>query len=198
MPTVPSAIDFYFDIVSPYSYLASHRVEAVAADCGTTVHWRPMLLGAVFKATENRMPASVPAKAKWMLGDLIEQAAFFGVPFQFPAANFPADTRLVMRALVMLPPEARAEAALRVFHAYWAEGQAPQDRAVLATLIGEAAVAAGETEAAKEALRVSTDEAVARGVFGAPSFFVGERLYFGHDRLPFVEQRLRSLRSRPA
>jgi 2-hydroxychromene-2-carboxylate isomerase len=188
-------VDFYYDIVSPYSYLAANRIEAIAADCGATVSWRPMLLGAVFKATENRMPAAVPAKARWMLADLQEQAAFFGLPFRFPAKEFPADTRLVQRALVSLPEAERAEASLRVYHAYWAEGQSPADPEVLRRLLGAEAVAAADTQAAKDALRELTDRAVARGAFGAPTFFVDDRMYFGHDRLPFLEQRLRALRS---
>jgi 2-hydroxychromene-2-carboxylate isomerase len=193
-PDVPS-IEFFFDIVSPYSYLASHRIDAVGARAGLPVRWRPFLLGGVFKATGNDMPARVPARGAYMLRDLDRWADRLEIPFQFPSF-FPCNSLIPMRALTWLPEEERREAAQRIFHAHWAEARNPQDIELLAELLGrQPVVGAGEPEV-KARLRQTTDEAVARGAFGAPSIFVGDQLFFGNDRMELVEDAARKLADR--
>ncbi len=185
-----TTLEFFFDIGSPYSYLAAGQVEAVAADCGAALRWRPFLLGGVFKLTGNQPPALLPERGRYMLADLQRWAAFYGVPFHFPD-TFPANTLRTMRALTALRPDALPAGAHALFHAYWVDGRDPGDPEVLADVLGLEAAARADDPAVKQALIDTTEEAVRRGAFGAPSFFVGDQLFFGNDRLPFVEQALR-------
>ena len=92
-------IEFFFDISSPYSYLAATQIEAVAARAGGTARWRPFLLGGVFKSVGNKPPASLPARGRYMLTDLYRWAAEYDVPFEFPS-TFPMNSLLAMRALM--------------------------------------------------------------------------------------------------
>jgi len=188
-------LEFFYDFTSPYTYLASTQVEGLAARAGATVRWRPFLLGGVFKATGNRAPLETPAKARHMLVDLERWSRRLGVPFRFPA-TFPIPTVLALRAALA------AEAAGRlvpfsqaVFRAAWAEGQDVSSPQVLAALADGAGLDGAALVAAapgfKEALVRQTAEAVERGAFGAPTFFVGEALFVGNDRLDFVEAALR-------
>lgn len=173
-------LEFFFDLGSPYSYLAAHRLGHALSR--HPVDWHPFLLGAVFKATGNRMPAATPAKGRYMLVDLHRQAARYGIPFAFPAA-FPLNTLLSQRVLAATEPAKIASVSLLLYEAFWVRGEDISDPTVLAQLLGEEAVAAAAEPEAKDRLRATTDLAVSRGAFGAPTFFVGEQMYFGHDRL---------------
>lgn len=186
MPTV----EFFFDVASPYSYLASTQVDAVAARAGGRVRWRPFLLGGVFKATGNLPPATVSARQPWLLQDLSRWAAHYGVPFAFPDF-FPINSLLPMRSLAALDEREVPAAAAILFRAHWAEGINPGEPEALASLLGPEALVRAADPVAKDRLRANTAEAVARGAFGAPTFFVGEQMSFGNDRLHFVEQDLR-------
>lgn len=190
------SIEFFYDIGSPYSYLCATQIDGVAAKHGRVVNWRPMLLGAVFKATGNDMPARVPAKAQWMLKDLPLWAKSYGVPFSFPA-SFPVSTVRAMRACVAAGERGKVrEMSLALFEGYWARGIEPSSEEG----IGQASAAVGlsasdvlaatDTQPIKDSLRKSTDEAIARGVFGAPAIFVGEQLFWGNDRLPLLDRLL--------
>lgn len=183
-------LEFFYDIASPYSYLAAVRVEAIAADCGADLRWRPFLLGAVFRDVGNQPPALVPARGRYMLKDLKRWAAYYGVPFHFPSV-FPTNSLLAMRALTGFANDERAEPTLALFHAYWADNRDPGDPEVVLDLLGSEAVQRASDPAVKQALKDNTTEAVERGAFGAPCFFVGSEMWFGNDRLPFVEQALR-------
>jgi 2-hydroxychromene-2-carboxylate isomerase len=190
------SIDFYYDIGSPYSYLCASQIGGVAAKHGREVRWRPMLLGAVFKATGNEMPARVPAKATWMLRDLALWAKSYGVPFTFPP-SFPPNTVRAMRACVFAGERGKArEMSLALFEGYWSRGIDPssedglQQASASAGLAASEVLAAIETQPIKDALRKITDEAIARGVFGAPAIFVGDQLFWGNDRLPLVDRLL--------
>ncbi len=184
-------LEFFYDIASPYTYLASTQVEAVAADAGAEVRWRPMLLGGVFKATGNTMPGLLPPRARYMLRDLERWAGWYGVSLRFPT-TFPPRTLTMMRALTALEGEARVAATHAAFHACWVHDAALDDPAVVAEVAGAEAAGRASDPAIKDALRETTEEAVARGVFGAPTFFVGDEMFFGNDRLPFVGQALRA------
>jgi 2-hydroxychromene-2-carboxylate isomerase len=190
-------VDFYFDFTSPYSYLAATQMPALAQRTGARVNYKPMVLGAVFKATSNEMPARVPAKAMYMLSDLERWARHYGVPFKM-ASHFPVNAIKAMRLVLVGEEQGKAqEVTLAAFHAMWADDLDLTDATVLANLARsanldpQAALAAIETQPVKDKLRAFTDEAVSRGLFGAPAFFVGEELFWGNDRLHFVEAALR-------
>lgn len=189
-------VDFFFDLSSPYSYLAATQIEAVAARAGAEVAWRPMVLGAVFKATGNAMPAHVAAKAKYMFDDLARWAEQYGVPFRF-SSRFPLNTIKAMRLVVAVEAEGKAGPLARaLFDAMWVDDRDVTDDATLRAAADAAgvdaakALAAVETPAVKDRLRANTDEAVARGAFGAPAIFVGDQLFWGNDRLHHVERAL--------
>lgn len=199
-------LEFFYDIASPYTYLASTRVDAVGASLGLPVVWRPFLLGAVFKATGNTMPAAVPAKGTWMLADLDRWARLYGVPFRMPS-DFPQATLGVQRLLTATGlahgHDAQRRLASELFAAVWGRGQSAADLVVsqnalrAAELPQELLVAAGE-EAAKVELRTTTDEAVARGAFGAPAIFVGDALFFGNDRFELIAHEVARVRAEEA
>jgi len=191
-------IELFFDIGSSYSYLAATQVEGLERRTGKTVRWRPFLLGGVFKATGNDMPARLPAKAKWMFADMTLWAREYGIAFRMPS-RFPLMTLRTQRALAAAERTAPAQLpafALALFHAYWVD-----DRDITKDdVIGDAARAAGLDSAAivtaidapetKDLLRATTDEAVRRGAFGAPAFFVGDVLFWGNDRIWLLERYL--------
>lgn len=191
-------VEFFFDLSSPYSYLAATQMPALAERTGATVAWRPMVLGAVFKTVGNDMPARVPPKARWMMQDLPRWAEHYGVPFKM-SSHFPLNTIKAMR--LILVDDAKAAAVARAgFAAMWAEDRDITAEAELRRIAEQGgldaatALAAIESPAVKDRLRANTDEAVSRGAFGAPTFVVGEELFWGNDRLPFVEAALRRQR----
>jgi len=191
-------VEFFFDVGSPTAYLAYTQLPALAAACGAQVVWRPMLLGGVFKATGNASPISVPAKGRWMNDDIQRWARRYGVPLVFNP-HFPINTLPLMRGAVgvqMREPEAFLRYLDVVFGAMWREPRNLGDPAVLAEVLraggfdpASVAALAAEPEV-KAQLIANTGEAVARGAFGAPTFFVGEQMFFGQDRLEFVREAL--------
>ena len=194
-------IEFFFDFGSPTTYLAHTQLPRIAAETGAQLVYRPMLLGGVFKATGNASPVSVPAKGRWMGGDITRWAKRYGVPFAFNP-HFPINTLTLMRGAVGLQrryPELFTRYVDLVFNAMWAQprdmGQPAEMVAVLAPLAAagltpEAFMALVGDAEVKAALIAGTDEAVARGVFGAPTCFVGDAMFFGQDRLDFVREAL--------
>ncbi len=191
-------IQFYFDFGSPTTYLAHTQLPQLAAQTGAQLIYRPMLLGGVFKATGNASPVSVPAKGAWMGQDIARWARRYGVPFIFNP-HFPINTLTLMRGAVGLQlqhPELFAPYVDAVFKALWVQprdlGQPAEVAAVLAPLglSPEAFMALVGDADVKAALLKATDEAVARGVFGAPTCFVGQQMFFGQDRLDFVREAL--------
>ncbi|HXU71410.1 MAG TPA: 2-hydroxychromene-2-carboxylate isomerase [Polyangia bacterium] len=188
-------LEFFFDLSSPYSYLASTQVGPIADRTGATVVWKPMVLGALFKAVGNEMPARVPHKARWMGNDLQRWADHYGVPWRW-SSHFPTNAIKAMR-LVLVDDDKAAAVALAGFAAMWTE-----DRDITAEtelrriaerggLDPATALAAIENPAIKDRLRANTDEAIARGAFGAPTLFIGDEMHWGNDRLHFVEAALR-------
>ena len=187
-------IEFFWDPVSPYTYLASTRIEALAVRVGAVLRWRPFLLGKVLEATGNRPNIDVPAKGRHMLADLARWARHYGVPLVAPP-TFPISTVTALRAGLAAEQAGRGPAfATAVMRAYWGEGrdisQAQTLLAVAAAagLDGAALLAQTQEPAIKDALRSNTDEAVRRGAFGAPTFFVGEQMFWGNDRLGILEE----------
>ncbi|ARU90136.1 2-hydroxychromene-2-carboxylate isomerase [Pseudomonas sp. M30-35] len=189
-------VEFFFDFGSPASYLAWTQLPQIAAQAGAQINWRPMLLGGVFKATGNSSPIQVPAKGRYMLQDLGRFAKRYDVPLTFNP-NFPINTLTLMRGAAGYLEDERFELYVKtVFEAMWVQRKDladPQQIAQALTAAGfdpEEFVRLVADEAVKERLKANTEEAVKRGVFGAPSFFVGDELYFGQDRLDFVAEAL--------
>ena len=191
-------IEFFFDFGSPTTYLAHTQLPRIAAQAGAQLVYRPMLLGGVFKATGNASPVSVPAKGRWMGSDINRWAQRWGVPFSFNP-HFPINTLTLMRGaagLQLRQPEAFIRYADAVFNAMWAAPRNLGDAATLAALLAEAGfepegfMALVADPEVKAQLVANTDEAVARGVFGAPTCFVGPQMFFGQDRLDFVAEAL--------
>jgi 2-hydroxychromene-2-carboxylate isomerase len=191
-------VEYFFDFGSPTSYLAWTQLPKIAAASGAEIVWRPMLLGGVFKATGNASPVSVPAKGRWMNEDIRRWAARYGVPFRHNP-HFPINTLGLMRGAVGLQLRRSQDFGryLEVVHrALWEGEKNLGDPAVLASVLADAgfdadafAALVAEPEV-KARLVATTEEAVARGVFGAPTFFVGDAMFFGQDRLDFVREAL--------
>lgn len=189
-------IEFFFDFGSPTTYLAHTQLPRIAREAGTELVYRPMLLGGVFKATGNASPVMVPAKGRWMGQDIARWARRWGVPFTFNP-HFPINTLTLMRGaagLQLRRPQDFARYVDAVFQAMWVAPRHLGDAAVLAVTLAEAGFDAEALLSlvadpdVKARLIANTDEAVARGAFGAPSCFVGDELFFGQDRLDFVRE----------
>lgn len=186
-------IEFFWDAASPYTYLAATQIDALAERCGYRLHWRPFLLGKAFEATGNRAPAMIPAKGKYLFKDLRLWARHYDVPLFFPRV-FPINSIAALRIACALPEEKVGDWAKAVMAAYWtrdADISQPDVLKGIATAIGldgEALLTAAQDAAVKDKLRANTDEAIERGVFGAPTFFVGEQMFWGNDRLVLLEE----------
>jgi 2-hydroxychromene-2-carboxylate isomerase len=194
-------LEYFFDYVSPFTYLADSQLPALLERTGAELVYRPFLLGGVMKASGNAPPFSVPNKGRYVGNDVNRWAARYGLELA-PNPYFPVNTVLPMRAAVALLDVGDADAFRAyhraAFHAMWCEGANLADEAVVRDLLAKAGsdadalIARCAEPEIKNALRANTDEAVERGAFGAPSFFVGNELFFGNDRLDFVEEALRS------
>ena len=189
-------VEFFYDYASTYSYLAHRQIEALATRRDAELVFRPMVLGFVFKATGNSMPASVPAKAAYMVQDVRRWVRHYGLPFKMPSV-FPTNTIRALRGACAALEEGTFVAYHHaVMDAYWAQDQDIGDAEVLAAvatragLDGARLVARAEEPAVKDQLKKNTDEAIARGVFGAPTFFVGDQMFWGNDRMEFVAEAL--------
>jgi 2-hydroxychromene-2-carboxylate isomerase len=191
-------VEFYFDVVSPTSYLAFTQLPRIAQETGAEIGWRPVLLGAIFKATGNASPMHVPAKGRYMLQDMPRFAARYGVPMALNP-HFPMNSLTVMRgatALQLQHPQKFLPYVTAMFKAMWIDALNLGDAQVLAQAIAaagldsDAILALAARQEVKDRLRADTEAAVKRGVFGVPTLFVGEQMFFGQDRLDFVREAL--------
>ncbi|CAJ0858230.1 2-hydroxychromene-2-carboxylate isomerase [Ralstonia sp. LMG 32965] len=191
-------VEFFFDVGSPYSYLAYHQLPKIAQATGAEIVWRPMLLGGVFQATGNSSPATIPAKGHYSNVDLERWAKHFGVPIQ-QNPHFPINTLQLMRGAVGMQLRSDAEFhryLAAIFSAMFEHPRNLGDLQELAAVLEAAGISPAlmlelvQDDRIKQTLRKTTEEAVARGVFGAPTFFVGDEMFWGQDRLHFVEAAL--------
>ncbi|WP_457981259.1 2-hydroxychromene-2-carboxylate isomerase [Ectopseudomonas composti] len=193
-------VEFFFDLGSPASYLAHTQLPDLCREAGAQLVYRPMLLGGVFQATGNASPAMIPVKGRYMIRDLARFAERYGVPMRFNP-HFPINTLTLMRLLVAVQlhqPERFDDALQTLFRAIWVDGVNMGDLAKVAGVLVAFGFDAAQLQAqiaepaVKDALKATTEEAVKRGVFGAPTCFVGAEMFFGQDRLDFIREALGS------
>jgi len=194
------SVEFFFDFGSPTAYLAWTQLPAIAMETRAEIAWRPMLLGGVFKATGNQSPVLVKPKGAWMFDDMGRWARRYGVTLRMNP-HFIINTLPVMRGaagIQMREPERFLKYVDVMFRAMWEQPVNLGDPAVVAATLKaagfdpQAFAALIADPAVKQRLIDTTDEAVRRGVFGAPTMFVGDAMFFGQDRLEFVRDALRA------
>jgi 2-hydroxychromene-2-carboxylate isomerase len=192
---MPAPIDFYFDFSSPYGYLASERIDALAAKYGRKTEWHPMLLGAAFKETGMAPLTAVPLKGDYSRLDFARSARYRGLEFRMPE-KFPIPTQTPARIMLWLKstdPARAVRVAHGFFRAYFVEGTdiSDTDSAIAVAAkhgVDRAAARAAITDpAVKDALKREVDRAIARGVFGSPFVFIDDEPFWGFDRLDQIE-----------
>ena len=188
-------IDFYFEFASPYGYLASTQIEALAERHGRSVAWHPIMLGAAFKETGARPLMQTPLKGPYLLHDVPRFARLLGVPLRLPPV-MPMNSLAASRACVWLDedsPEKAKSLAKTLFHVHWGEGRdlgAPEAVADIAAGLGidrGDLLAAVADQRIKDCLKEQTEAAIERGVFGSPFIVIDGEPFWGADRLPQIE-----------
>ncbi len=189
-------VEFYFDLGSPTAYLACTQLPSIAKRTGAKLEYRPMLLGGVFHAIGSETPVNLPPRGAYMSKDIPRCAAFYGVPYEHNP-HFPVNTLQVMRGALVAQQAGELERYMEtVNRAIWVDQKDMSQPAVIAETLQTAGLdtakyAEGIQEPAiKESLKTVTEAAVKRGVFGAPTMFVGDEMFFGQDRLDYVERAL--------
>ena len=192
------SVEFYFDLGSPYSYLAYYRLLQMEEQQEIQIVYKPILLGGVFKATGNRSPIEIPVKGAYSILDMQRWAEYYHIPMQMNP-HFPMNTLTLMRILtgVQLLHLEKFEQVLKLlFDAMFGTPQNLNEPAVLAEVLKpsgfsvEDIMSMVQSDVVKQKLITETEQAIQRGIFGAPTFFVGDEMYWGQDRLHFVEQAL--------
>lgn len=192
------SVEFYFDLGSPYSYLAYYRLLQIAEQQEIQIVYKPILLGGVFKATGNRSPIEIPVKGVYSILDMQRWAEYYQIPMQMNP-HFPMNTLTLMRILtgVQLLHLEKFEQVLKLlFDAMFGTPQNLNEPTVLAEVLKpsgfsvEDIMSMVQSDVVKQKLITETEKAIQRGIFGAPTFFVGDEMYWGQDRLHFVEQAL--------
>jgi 2-hydroxychromene-2-carboxylate isomerase len=190
------SLEFFFDFGSPTTYLAWTQLPKIATETGAEIIWQPMLLGGVFKASGNHSPITVPAKGRYMLQDLARFARRYGVAMTFNP-HFPINTLPLMRGAAGYLDTAQFHPYVTaIFNAMWVEQKNLSKPEVIAEVLSAAGLDPAEferlvnNEGVKERLKGITEQAIQRGAFGAPTFFVGDEMHFGQDRLDFVAEAL--------
>ncbi len=193
---MPAPIEFYFDFSSPYAYLLSEQIEAVATKYGRSVKYKPTLLGVVFKQTGSAPLTEIPVKGDYSKHDFARSARFAGIKYLHPDI-FPVSSVNPARALLWLQGSGSAKSVPFVhttFRALFTQNRNISEPAVLAEIADElgidkaAMLAAIQEPAIKDKLKAAVDESVKRGVFGAPFVFVDGEPFWGNDRLAQIER----------
>ena len=196
-------IEFFFDCSSPWTYLAFHNLQPLAAELKVPVRWRPILVGGVFNAVNPSVYAArdnpVAAKSDYTLKDLQDWAREAGLAIKMPPSVFPVNSVKAMRGCCWLEPQGRlVPFATAVFEAYWGRDEDISQDEVLASICRgcgidpQAFFATIADPGVKAQLKANTDELIRRGGFGSPTIFVGgDDMYFGNDRLPLVASAVR-------
>jgi 2-hydroxychromene-2-carboxylate isomerase len=200
-------IEFFFDCSSPWTYLAFHNIQPLAREFGADIRWRPILVGGIFNTINPSVYRSrerpVPAKGRYSRKDLSDWTRLAGLEIKMPPSIFPVNSVKAMRGCILLEPEGKLVPFARaVFEAYWRDDRDISKDDVIADICGKADVdpprlLSGIAEQAiKDKLKANTDEVMARGGFGSPTFFIDrDDMYFGNDRLPLVRAALERRRA---
>jgi 2-hydroxychromene-2-carboxylate isomerase len=190
-------VEFYYDFSSPYSYLASTKIEGICAKYGAELDWKPFLVGGVHKETANRAPLEVPSKKTYMIRDVKDWASYYGVEFNFPDL-FPVNSVKSMRGALVTKELGRVkDYTHKLFNLYWIRNEDINRDDILRLGLTELDMDYElfmeriKEQEIKDGLRKETAEAVRRGAFGAPTIFLGDRMLWGNDRLLFVESYLK-------
>ena len=191
-----AAIDFYFDFSSPYGFLASQKIEALAATFGRAVDWHPVLLGVIFKETGAMPLPMIPLKGEYSKRDFARSARFHGVAFRMPS-KFPIATIAAARIVLWLKrrdPALAVRVAKRLYRAYFLADVDISEAEQAIAVAAEEGVDANEARAAiaapeiKERLKSEVEQAIARGVFGSPYIIVDGEPFWGVDRFDQIER----------
>ena len=193
-------LDFFYDLSSPWTYLAFNNIQPIIKETGAAVRWRPFLVGGVFNAVNPGVyeARAIPTDPKvihnfrW----LHEWARLADLPLVFPTDHHPVKSVLAMRVCCALEPQQQALQlfSAAAFDAYFSEGNNIDDPAVLARvadrcdLDGNSLIEQASQQSIKDQLRANTEEAIALGAYGSPSMFITDKLYFGNDQLPLVRE----------
>lgn len=193
-------IEFYFDFSSPYGYLAAEQIDALAARYNREVNWHPVLLGVVFKQTGMAPLTQIPIKGDYSKRDFARTARMMKIPFAMPPV-FPIASQAPARVMLWIgsqSAEAAKAYAKAAYRGYFVEGldiSRPENAAALAAGLGhdrDAAAAAIEDPRFKGALKSEVEQAIANGVFGSPYIIIDGEPFWGADRLPMVEEWLKT------
>ncbi|MFB1033804.1 MAG: 2-hydroxychromene-2-carboxylate isomerase [Sinobacterium sp.] len=190
-------VDFYFDFGSPTAYLAYKRLRQLKQQYTFEINYKPVLLGGIFKASDNQSPVANPAKGAYMLThDLPRFAERYNVPLKFNPF-FPINTLPLMRGAYAAIEEGCFEAYVEALYiGLWQDELNLGDVEIIKATLEAAGLDANKLMALtqqqhiKDALMATTEEVVARGAFGAPTMYIGDEMFFGQDRIDFIEERL--------
>ncbi|MGE4242016.1 2-hydroxychromene-2-carboxylate isomerase [Ramlibacter sp.] len=198
-------IEFFFDCSSPWTYLAFHNIQPLAAEYGMEIEWRPVLVGGIFNAVNQEVYANrgspVRAKLRYQRKDLQDWARVAGLIIRMPPTAHPVNSVKAMRGAIVFQKEGNLlPYAKAVFEAFWRDDLDISQDDVLVEVCRRAGLDSTRLfegiakQEIKDELRANTDECIARGGFGSPTLFVDKvDMYFGNDRLPLVREALRQL-----
>ena len=193
-------VEFFFDCSSPWTYLAFHAIQPLAAEHSAEIVWKPILVGGVFNAVNpsvhNSREKPVPTKSAYGKKDQQDWARHLGIRMHYRPTVFPVNSVRAMRGCILLEPEGKlVPFALATFEAYWGDDQDISQAPVLRAICEKVGVDADrflagiEQQAIKDRLRAITQELIDRGGFGSPTMFVGgDDMYFGNDRMPLIRE----------
>jgi len=193
---VSAQIDFYFDFASPYSYVASHMIEDIAARHDRSVIWHPIVVGAAFKVVGGAPLPSLPLRHEYVERDVARLARSMNLPYKHPSA-YPVPTQYAAQAFLFgqdRDPERAKEFARKLFAAYFIEDRNISDIETVLDIAEpfgierSTAFEAITAPAMKERLKAEADVAIARGVFGVPFCIVAGEPFWGYSRLPLIER----------
>jgi 2-hydroxychromene-2-carboxylate isomerase len=191
-------LEAFFDCSSPWAYIGFERVQLLARELNLKVIFRPVLVGGIFNAVNKSvydLRENIPSKLAWFAKDLADWSNETGVEINFPPPIFPVNSAKVMRACLLLKDENKMiEFARAAFTAYWRDGRDISRDDVIAEICNSAGIEQQfifprlDSPELKSLLRANTQEAIDRGAFGVPTFFLNRtNMFFGSDRLPIIE-----------